>query len=138
MKHEIGKPVSISDETFFLIMYRLFVNVNQTDNMEGLLKKYQRAKKRWHIMFHKFQESEQERAHFFEKYITTKEQLKDANERIAELEQKLQQKKNVIKRRNALIIEQYNIIEKKQAQLVELLGPEKDFKLLRIYPNQRN
>ena len=53
---------------------RLFVNANQnkTDNMERQISKCERARKRWHNMYHKFEESERRREVYFSKYKDTK------------------------------------------------------------------
>ena len=106
--------------------------------MERLILKYQRARNQWHIMFHKFEESERRPEHYFSKYKDTKKQLKDANKRIAELEEIMQEKDNIIEMKNNLLHEQDQIIQEKEDMLDELQGTEKECKYVRIHLTQGN
>ena len=36
--------------------------------MERLISKYEHARKRWHVMYHKFEDSEGQREFYFSKY----------------------------------------------------------------------
>ena len=63
------------------------MNQNKTGNVERLISKYERARNQWHVMYHKFEESDRQRELYFSKYKDTKKQLKDANKRIEELEE---------------------------------------------------